>query len=92
MRKLFLAFLVAGGIATFNAPTATAMPTVGDVFSGATDKPTQVRLYCFNRYTGEFLYWGPCYRDRWRYGWRRAYYRRHYYWRRHHHWRRRYWY
>jgi hypothetical protein len=82
MRKLFLALIAAGGIATFNAPAAMAMPTVGDVFSGATDKPIEdVRLYCYDRYSGRFLHWGPCYRDRWRYGYHRHYYyhRRYYY-------------
>jgi hypothetical protein len=29
----------------------------------------KVRLYCFNRYTGQFLHWGPCG------GYRRVYYR-----------------
>jgi hypothetical protein len=100
MRKLFLALLAAGGIATFTTPAAMAMPTVGDVFSGATDKPTEVRLYCYNRYSGAFLHWGPCARDRWRYGYRpywhrhyyyRPYWRRHYYYR-HYYYRRRYWY
>ena len=29
----------------------------------------KTRLYCFNRYTGQFLHWGPCG------GYRRVYYR-----------------
>lgn len=32
-----------------------------------------VRIFCYNRYTGRFLHWGPCYRRR---VYRRYYYRR----------------
>jgi hypothetical protein len=68
MRKLVLALMAAGGIASFNAPAAMAMPTSGNPFAGVLDKPTQVRLYCYNTYSGEFLHWGPCGP---RYYWRR---------------------
>ena len=60
MRKLVLALLAAGGIASLNAPAAMAMPTSGNPFAGNLDKPTQVRLFCYNSYTGRFLHWGPC--------------------------------
>ncbi len=70
MRNVVLALLAAGGIASFTA-AAVAMPTSGNPFAGALEKPTEVRLYCYNTYTGEFLHWGPCYR--------RHYYRHYYY-------------
>lgn len=60
MRKLVLALLAAGGIASFNVPAAMAMPTSGNQFAATLDKPTQVRLFCYNHYTGRFLHWGPC--------------------------------
>jgi hypothetical protein len=46
----------------------------------ATSRIERTRLYCFNRYTGQFLHWGPCggYRT---YYYHRPY-RRHYYYHR----------
>jgi hypothetical protein len=83
MRKLFLALFAAGGIASFSAPAAQAMPMAGGVFSGAVEKLTEdVRVYCHRTYTSRILHWGPC-------GYRRYYYRRPYY--RRYYWRRRYW-
>jgi hypothetical protein len=83
MRKLFLALFAAGGIATFNAPAAMAMPTVGDVLSSAVESPvTEARVFCYNRYTGRFLHWGYCGGGYYRPYWRRRYYYRRRYWRR----------
>jgi hypothetical protein len=73
MRKLILGLMAAGGIASITIPAAMAMPMSGNPFHGNLDKPTEARLYCYNRYTGEFLHWGPCWHDRWRF------YRRYYY-------------
>jgi hypothetical protein len=75
MRKIFLALLAAGGIAAFSPSGASAMPISGPMVSGTPDVE-QARLYCMNRYTGRFLYWGRCG------GYHRRYYRRHYYHRR----------
>jgi hypothetical protein len=41
----------------------------------ATSPIEKTRLYCYNRYTGQFLHWGPCG------GYRPRYYRRPYYYR-----------
>jgi hypothetical protein len=91
MRKLFLALFAVGGLALSNAPAAVAMPTAGDVFSGATEKLTEARVFCYNRYTGRFLHWGPCggyYRPHYYY--HRYYWRPHYHYYHRYYWHRRY--
>jgi hypothetical protein len=80
MRKFATSLLAAAAISGLSAMSAFAMPMnaakVGDSVKAET--PVQdVRLYCYNRYTGQFLHWGPC----------GGYY--HYgYW---HHWHRHWW-
>ena len=49
-----------------SAPISAASLAAQAAASSPVDK---VRLYCFNRYTGQFLHWGPCG------GYRRVYYR-----------------
>jgi hypothetical protein len=90
MRKFFLALLIAGGIFSIDASPASAVPVNGSVIASAlkSSSPIQdVRLYCYNRYTGRFVHWGPCG------GYRHSYhpYYRHYYHRRHWHRHYRYW-
>ncbi len=74
MRKILIAILAAAGICSFAPLGASAAPASGTPIIEAlkTNSPVQdVRLYCYNRYTGQFLHWGPCgggyyyYRPRW---------------------------
>jgi hypothetical protein len=65
MRKVFLAVSAAGAIATLNASASMAMPAIGNVVSGPSERPTQAGFYCYNR-------WG-CWHGRWGYGWHRPY-------------------
>jgi hypothetical protein len=83
MRKYLFLLLVAGGISFFGVSGASAAPANGGVIAGmvqSTPLIENVRLYCMNRYTGRFLYWGRC-------GGYHHYYRRHYY----HHYYSHYW-
>jgi hypothetical protein len=90
MRKIFLALLIAGGMFSFGASPAAAAPANGSAIADALKSNSLIqdaRLYCYNRYTGRFLHWGPCG------GYHRHYYHpyyRHYYhpYHRHHY---RYW-
>ncbi len=83
MRKIILALLAAGGIGLFMLPHASAAPANGAAINNAVapSPVEQVRLYCRSNITGEFLHWGPCAHDRWRFA---PYYR--YRWHHHHHW------
>ena len=84
MRKFFLALLIAGGIFSIDASPASAAPANGSVIARtlkSTSLVQDVRLYCYNRYTGRFLHWGSCG------GYRRYYYHPHY----RHYYHRRYW-
>jgi hypothetical protein len=79
MRKILIAILAAGGIVSFLPMAASAAPASGAIIAKAlkTTAPVQdVRLYCYNRYTGQFLHWGPC---------------GGYHWHRYHRWHRYYW-
>ena len=63
MRKILIAILAATGICSFIPFDASAAPASGAPIVDAlkTSAPVQnVRLYCYNRYTGQFLHWGPC--------------------------------
>ncbi len=76
MRKLILALLAAGGIGLLGTP-ALAAPGAAIDHKLVGTPVEQVRLYCRSNITGEFLYWGPCVQDRWRY----RYYRHHHHYR-----------
>jgi hypothetical protein len=87
MRKFFLMLLIAGGILSIEGSPASAAPANGSAIASALKSNSliqDVRLYCYNRYTGRFLHWGPCG------GYRHYYhpYYRHYY---HHYYHRRHW-
>jgi len=63
MRKTFMALSIATGLAIVIPATASAAPTMGA--SGVniikSDSLVQeARVYCYNRYTGQFLHWGYC--------------------------------
>lgn len=85
MRKLLIALAAAGGIGMFNMPASVAAPASGGAILGLIQNEPlveQARLYCVNRYTGRFLYWGRCggyrYHPRYYRRYHRHYYR-HYY-------------
>jgi hypothetical protein len=83
MRKFFLMLLIAGGIFSIGGSPASAAPANGSAIASALKSNSliqDVRLYCYNRYTGRFVHWGPC-----------GGYRHHYYHRRHWHRYYRYW-
>lgn len=74
MRKIFLAFVAIATVYSIGIEGAVAGVMRGDAassFSGMGTAIQQARLFCANRYTGRFLYWGRCRR-------RRVYYH-HYY-------------
>ncbi len=90
IRLLSLAILLSfGAIAGLTSGQAQAAPIAASSLGSQTAAPSlteKARVYCYNRYTGRFLHWGPCggyrryyYRPRYHY-YRRHYYRRHYYW------------
>ncbi len=90
IRFLLLAVLF-GVAAPALTPKAQAAPIAASPLAHQTAAPDlteQARLYCYDRYTGRFLHWGPCYRRH--YVYRRYYYRPHYY-HRYHYWHRRHW-
>ena len=71
MRKILIALAAAGGIGIIGTSNSLAVPVNGGAILGAVEATSPVqdaRLYCFNRYTGRFLYWGRC----------RTYHRRYY--------------
>ena len=63
MRAILIAAMAAG-IGLVSASSAVAAPVSGAAaILGAVDEMSpveQARLYCYNRYTGRFLHWGPC--------------------------------
>jgi hypothetical protein len=83
MRKFLAIILAAGGMLFFNPLGASALPINGSIQSDSVKLQSpvqQARLYCYNRYSGRFLHWGPC----GGYGYYRPhyyhpYYHRHYY-------------
>ena len=85
MRKLLIALAAAGGLGLFSLSESVAAPAAGGAIQSLIhNEPLveQARLYCANRYTGRFLYWGRCggyrYYPRYRRHYHRHYYR-HYY-------------
>jgi hypothetical protein len=87
IRFLILTLMLSfGAIAVLSNGSAQAAPIAASSLGAQVAAPSlteKTRLYCYNRYTGRFLHWGPCG------GYRRYYYRPRYYYRRHYY--RRYW-
>jgi hypothetical protein len=81
IRFLLLALMFLGAPALMSQ-TAKAAPVAASSLANQTAAPSlteKARLYCYNRYTGRFLHWGPC----------GGYYYRPHYWHRHywrHYW------
>ncbi|MCW2285534.1 hypothetical protein M2323_003491 [Rhodoblastus acidophilus] len=92
IRFLLLAVTLGLAAPTLTPDSAKAAPVAASSLGKqtlASDLIEQARVYCYNRYTGRFLHWGPCYRRHYyrpRYYYR-PYYRpyRHYYYRPHRH-------
>ncbi len=81
MKKALLALVALATIYAMGIEGAMAGMTAGasaSGFQGLDSGLHKARLYCANRYTGRFLYWGRC-------GHRHIYY--HHYYRRHYHYR-----
>jgi hypothetical protein len=72
---LVLAFVSLATFATSPAQSAPVAPASIAAQAAATAPIEKARLFCFNRFTGQFLHWGACG------GYHRYYrpYRRHYY-------------
>ncbi|MBB4196247.1 hypothetical protein CCR94_12215 [Rhodoblastus sphagnicola] len=86
IRFLLLAIMFGVAVPALTPQSVQAAPVAALSLANQTAAPDlteKTRLYCYNRYTGRFLHWGPCYR-------RHHYYRRHYYYRPHY-WHRRHW-
>lgn len=62
----------------FAISEGNAMPAAPSAVSAPAPIVEQARLYCYNRYSGRFLHWGPCGGGYYRPYYRRNYYRR--YW------------
>jgi hypothetical protein len=88
IRFLLIAILFGVAAPSLTLQSAKAAPVAASLLANQTAAPDlteKTRLYCYDRYTGRFLHWGPCggyrpYYYRPRYYYRRHYYRRHYYW------------
>jgi hypothetical protein len=73
---IVLGLAALGSLAT--SPSAHSAPISASSLAAqvaATSPIEKIRVYCYNRYTGQFLHWGACG------GYRRHYYRRPYYYR-----------
>jgi len=92
MRKFLIALCAVGAMSGLGAVGAIAAPISGAGIHNALKTDSMVekaRLYCYNRYTGAFLHWGPCRHDRWRYRhWGHPYWHHRHHWHHHyhHHW------
>ncbi|MCW2273462.1 hypothetical protein GJ654_05535 [Rhodoblastus acidophilus] len=99
IRFLLLAVMIGVAAPTLTSEPAKAAPVAGSILGKQTlapDLTEKARVYCYNRYTGRFLHWGPCHRRHYRphhyyyrpyyrpyrhyYRPHRHYYHRHYYW------------
>ena len=63
MRKNLIAWAAAGGIGIFAISSGLAAPIDGGAILRsleATSPVQDARLFCANKYTGRFLYWGYC--------------------------------
>ncbi|HUO53823.1 MAG TPA: hypothetical protein VMU18_03710, partial [Rhodoblastus sp.] len=68
-------------LSTRPAQSAPVNPSVLASQAAGPGLVEKTRLYCYNRYTGRFLHWGPCG------GYRHYYYRPHYYYHPHYYYR-----
>jgi len=88
IRFLLLAVVLGVAAPALTPQTVQAAPLAASSLAGQTAAPDlteKTRLYCYNRYTGRFLHWGPCYRRHHYYHSPHHYYRPHYrrHWHRH---------
>jgi hypothetical protein len=63
MRIFLITMLAAGGIGVVSASSTMGAPANGSAIVGAVEEtsPVQdVRLFCYNRYSGRFMHWGAC--------------------------------
>ena len=77
IRFLLLAIMIGVAAPALAPKSAKAAPVAASSLASQTAAPDlteKTRLYCYNRYSGRFLHWGPCYRRHY------YYYRPHYYW------------
>jgi hypothetical protein len=66
MRLILIAMLGAAAVGLIGTSGSLAAPAVGTPIIDAADSlsPVQdVRRFCYNRYTGRFIHWGPCRRS-----------------------------
>lgn len=103
IRFLLLAIMIGVAAPALAPESAKAAPVAASSLASQTAAPDlteKTRLYCYNRYSGRFLHWGPCYRRHYyyyrpHYYWHPHYYYRHYYYHPHyyrrHYWHRYFW-
>ena len=63
MRRLSIALAAAVSFLAAAAAEVSAAPVNGFAILHSLDASSpiqQARLFCYNKYTGRFLYWGPC--------------------------------
>jgi hypothetical protein len=63
MRRTLIALAVAVGVGLSGLADAAAMTIDGAAIRDSLDASSPVaktRLFCFDKYSGRFLYWGPC--------------------------------
>jgi len=62
MRGILLAAAMAATIGIIGAPQSMAAPAIGGLgrAADAVSSAEDVRVFCYNRYTGRFLHWGAC--------------------------------
>lgn len=64
--KRFVIMLAAAAALGAATTSAMALPGPGGLGGGASENPMlhDVRTFCYNRYSGQFLHWGSCRRAR----------------------------
>lgn len=79
MNRFVVKLAAATAFVAATTTAAMALPGPGSLGSGATGNPllSDVRVFCYNRYSGRFLHWGSCRRRVVRYRYYRPRY--HYY-------------
>ena len=61
MRKMLLALPGIATLALFGANQSLAAPASGSsIAAGLNEIGKNVRAFCYNKKTGEFLHWGAC--------------------------------
>jgi hypothetical protein len=63
MKRVLSALVAASVLCGFAASDVYALPANSAGLGGVVEAAPLVekaRLYCFNKYTGRFLHWGPC--------------------------------